>query len=157
MGDRATFGFRDKAGSTLWLYGHWAGEGMLENLANAVATAFPRWDEFEYGSRIMISQMIGADWNQEYGWGLSFDVLESEHSIPVVDFALKEVILMDDEAESVKFRIGFDLFVEKYADYEHKQAWLKAGGFVVPRNPAPVEEEPRYTKAEWLQFLQDSV
>jgi len=71
MGDRANFGFKDSKGDTIFLYGHWAGHGMLERLANAVEAARPRWTDESYATRICVSQMINEDWKSETGWGLS--------------------------------------------------------------------------------------
>ena len=45
MGDRANFGFRQEDGSIIYLYGHWAGEGMMNTLAEAIAKARPRWTD----------------------------------------------------------------------------------------------------------------
>jgi hypothetical protein len=48
MGDRANFGFRDSKENIVFLYGHWAGYRMLENLADAVSAAEPRWSDNEH-------------------------------------------------------------------------------------------------------------
>ena len=55
MGDRANFGFKDSKGDTLYLYGHWAGHRMLENLANAVEQARPRWSDHSYACLLYTS------------------------------------------------------------------------------------------------------
>ena len=64
MGDRANFVFVQDTGETIVLYGHWAGYNMLENLAEAVAAAQPRWSDSAYATRIAISQIINNDWNR---------------------------------------------------------------------------------------------
>jgi len=163
MGDRAAFGFRDDEGRTLWLYGHYAGDGMLETLADAVAHAQPRWDEPTYGTRMMISHMIGSDWDGEYGWGIGFDLPYCEHSVPVIDFASQEMWLypypgcdgVSDWALSQypKYRIGFALFCKKYGSYATKEKFA----YAQPKSEKTKIEEPRYTKAEWLQIMQDSI
>lgn len=98
MGDRANFGFRDNAEApVLFLYGHWAGDGMMANLANALDHARSRWDDPAYGTRICISQIIGDSWDAVTGWGLSINSLcDNEHRIPVVDWSAKTVTLYEE-------------------------------------------------------------
>ena len=125
MGDRANFVFTQQNGESVVLYGHWAGHQMLANLANALETARPRWNDDAYGTRIIISQMVGEEWNQELGWGISVNtILDNEHSIPVVNFITQTVSLydsMDMEAyfskqnPEAKFVMGFEAFVKKFA------------------------------------------
>lgn len=90
MGDRANFGFRigrPDYRHTLYLYGHWAGENMLDRLANALKEAGPRWNDEAYATRIVTSQLVGDRWPYTTGWGLTLDYLcDSEHDVPVVDF-----------------------------------------------------------------------
>lgn len=159
MGDRAAFGFRDTEGRTLWLYGHNAGDGMLETLAEAIAHAQARWSEPTYGTRMMISHMIDNDWNSEYGWGIGFDLPDCEHSVPVVDFAAQEVWLYpypgyDGVSEWAlsqhpKYKVGFALFCKKYAGSATSLRFADAQ----PKSAKPKIEEPRYTKAEWLELM----
>ena len=125
MGDRANFVFTQTDGNSVVLYGHWAGHQMLANLANALETARPRWNDDAYGTRIIISQMVGEEWNQELGWGISVNtILDNEHSIPVVNFITQTVSLYDEkdiisyfakEAPTPKFVMGFEAFVKKFA------------------------------------------
>ena len=90
MGDRANFGFKQSNDNTIFLYGHWAGHGMLERLANAVEAARPRWTDESYATRICVSQIVGEDWKAETGWGLSVNrILDNEHKIPVIDWPNK--------------------------------------------------------------------
>ena len=86
MGDRANFGFQDRKGDTVFLYGHWAGYQMLERLANAVQKAEPRWTDEAYATRICISQLINEDWPGETGWGITINELsDNEHRIPIIN------------------------------------------------------------------------
>ena len=73
MGDRCVFGFRETSEckeETIWLYSHWGGSSRLEALASAIVKAQPRWNDSSYATRIAISQIVGNDWNSEYGFGL---------------------------------------------------------------------------------------
>ena len=122
MGDRATFVFEQEDGNAIYLYGHWAGEGMMANLATAIDKASVRWSDEPYATRICISQMIGNEWNQETGWGLSTYFCDSEHSVPVVNWKDQTVKLIphswdkkfDMNAEP-KFVMSFDSFVKKFS------------------------------------------
>ena len=128
MGNRANFGFTQSNGQTIVLYGHWAGDGMLEKLANAVDRARPRWTDESYATRIAISQLVGDDWNQELGWGLQVNSLsDNEHKIPVVNFSTQTFSLHEEDSFSntdnpirgVKstpiFTMDLDTFVAKYS------------------------------------------
>ena len=116
MGDRANFGFRDRKGDTVYLYGHWAGHGMLENLANAVNTARPRWTDESYATRICISQLIGNDWNHETGWGITVNELaDNEHKIPVIDWSKQTFTLLEEDLQTVVFSTDLTTFVNKYS------------------------------------------
>lgn len=129
MGDRANFVFVQDNGETIVLYGHWAGYNMLENLAEAVATAQPRWGDSAYATRIAVSQMIGDSWSSETGWGLSVnEIADNEHKIPVINwgdrtFSLHEQAPFVDKHNKVRgmkndaiFTMDLSAFVEKYSD-----------------------------------------
>ena len=129
MGDRANFGFRQSNGETIVLYGHWAGHDMLGNLASAVEAARSRWTDESYATRIVVSHLVGDQWHDTTGWGLTVNsILDNEHKIPLIDwstgtFSLHEeapwsesteykVRGMQDEA---MFTMTLDSFVNKYA------------------------------------------
>ena len=116
MGDRANFGFKDRKGDTVFLYGHWAGHNMLQNLAVAVEHARPRWQDESYATRICISQMIGEDWAQETGWGISVNQLaDNEHKVPVINWAAKTFTLMEEDLTTEVFSLSLDNFCTKYS------------------------------------------
>ena len=128
MGDRANFGFRQMADSpVLYVYGHWAGDGMMANLANALTAAMPRiqMGDAAYATRIAVSYLIGDDWRGETGWGLSIDWLaDNEHSIPIVDFDTATVSLHEapdwgfrgkPDETPIKFTMSIDAFIAKFA------------------------------------------
>jgi hypothetical protein len=116
MGDRANFGFKDRKGDTVFLYGHWAGYNMLENLANAVEHARPRWNDESYATRIAISRMVGEEWESETGWGISVNQLaDNEHKVPVIDWDKKTFTLFEEDLTTVVFSLTIDEFVNKYS------------------------------------------
>jgi hypothetical protein len=128
MGDRANFGFVQSNGQTIVLYGHWAGYNMLGKLADAVIKARPRWNDESYATRIVISQLIGDQWNMETGWGLSVNqIQDNEHKIAIVDFKQQTFSLheedernnLDNKINGMKndaiFTMDLSVFCDKYA------------------------------------------
>ena len=116
MGDRANFGFRDSKEDIIFLYGHWAGHRMLENLADAVQAAEPRWNDESYATRIAISRLIGDEWTSETGWGLSVNALaDNEHKVPVIDWKNKTFTLMEEDLVTEVFTMDLQKFVAKYS------------------------------------------
>jgi hypothetical protein len=126
MGDRANFGFRQEDDSIIFLYGHWAGEGMLNTLATAIHKARPRWTDESYATRICISQIIGDEWNEETGWGISTTFGDNEHSVPIVNWQDQAVSLYEADWNTTntdflnstpKFAMGLEAFVNRFAKY----------------------------------------
>ena len=121
MGDRTNTVFRKADGSDIVLYQHWGGENMMHNLATALDAARNRWTDESYCIRIVISNLIGDDWSQELGYGISTHIMDNEHSVPVIDFSDNTVALYDFEwsnfgceLKNQKFRMPFGEFVKKF-------------------------------------------
>ena len=116
MGDRANFGFRDSKENIVFLYGHWAGYRMLENLADAVSAAEPRWNDESYATRIAISHLIKDEWASETGWGITVNELaDNEHKVPIIDWKNKTFTLMEEDLQTVVFSTSLKAFVAKYS------------------------------------------
>lgn len=116
MGDRANFGFKDRKGDTIFLYGHWAGHQMLQNLADAVQIAHPRWSDESYATRICISQLVNEEWASETGWGLSVNELgDNEHKVPIINWSAKTFTLMEQDLQTEVFSTSLEGFVAKYS------------------------------------------
>lgn len=128
MGDRANFGIRQNDGNTIFVYGHCAGEGMLANFANALergtdAGRIP--GDPAYGTRIIISQLVGPGWQTDLNWGITINTFnDNEHKIPVYDFATDTVSLYNEtpyirgQAPALGDRIvefSRENFIRKYA------------------------------------------
>jgi hypothetical protein len=124
MGDRATFVFEQEDGNAIYLYGHWAGDGMMNELAQALDHALPRigmGDEV-YATRICVSQLTRDYVDSETGWGLSTYFCDSEHSVPVVNFKTNVVRLLPHSWDSKfdikakpKFEMSIPQFIHKFA------------------------------------------
>jgi hypothetical protein len=116
MGDRANFGFRDRNENIVFLYGHWAGYKMLEQLGNALQKAQPRWTDEAYATRICISQLVNAEWDRETGWGITVnEIADNEHKIPVVDWKNQTVTLYEEDLQTVVFSMPIGTFADKYS------------------------------------------
>lgn len=123
MGDRANFGFEQSNGDIVFLYGHWAGEGMLDTLATALDFARPRWYDEAYGTRMAISHIVGEGHDGELGWGITANyICDNEHSIPVVNWFRGTVSLFDYtmvrgsgfSLTEKKFEMSIEDFVKKF-------------------------------------------
>jgi hypothetical protein len=123
MGDRANFGLRQVDGNTIFIYGHWAGEGMLARFANALSHVQDsgRIDDQAYANRIIISQLVGDSWQGDLGWGVTVNYLaDNEHKVPVYDFAFQTVTLYNYDWKSglltdIIVEFSLNEFVNKYA------------------------------------------
>ena len=127
MGDRANFGFKQSNGDVIVLYGHWAGHEMLANLAEAVEKARSRWTDESYATRIVVSNLIGDNWHETTGWGLTVNnILDNEHKIPVIDwrsgtFSLHEEASWEEDTkvkgmlDEPMFTMTLDSFINKYS------------------------------------------
>ena len=123
MGDRANFGFRQSDGNIIFVYGHWAGHGMMDRLAHALDRTLGagRLDDEAYANRIAISQLIGEDWNGDFSWGITVNYLsDNEHTVPIVDWARGEVTLCDYDffsgtMSTPKVTFSIPDFINRYA------------------------------------------
>lgn len=94
MGDRIVIGFKESRSDTtpVFLYSHWGGSGVRRQLVNAIRTAEPRWNDAPYATRIAISQIVGEQWNQELGFGISAGY--GSYGYP--DYSLIPIICWED-------------------------------------------------------------
>lgn len=88
MGDRFTFGVTDRTGDVLYLYSHWGGEDWDTKLRAALWEAGTHSLSSERANRIVISQLIGANWDSKAGYAFSINnVTDTEYGyVPIVDF-----------------------------------------------------------------------
>lgn len=96
MGDRVVYSIVQDNKLALNLYSHWGGYDRFTALANALRTAQPRWSDSSYATRIIVSQLIGDQWNQETGFGLWASNVDDfyyvgDHPDIVVDLISKTV------------------------------------------------------------------
>lgn len=73
MGARVNFVFKTESNKpNIVLYSHWGETSWREDLANALYKAEKRLSMGDptYALRIIISQLIGSDWDSETGYGI---------------------------------------------------------------------------------------
>ena len=94
MGDRFVVGFQDKPENPiLYLYSHWGGEAQEKILAEALNKSQGRWNDSDYGTRIVVSQIIGDSWKDNLGFGLSVNnfAMPDYDTIQVVEWHSQSV------------------------------------------------------------------
>ncbi len=78
MGARVHFMFKEvndtaigePVSPSVVLYSHWGADTWEYDLACALSVAEPRWIDPSYGTRIVISNLIGEQWKSETGFGI---------------------------------------------------------------------------------------
>lgn len=118
MGDRFLVGFKDTPKSQpVWLYSHWGGSERHEALAEALQAAQPRWGDGSYATRICISTIIGNDWSEETGFGISTgsEITMPDYSdIPVVTWGTRTIAIVDETALDKPLKtLTFSEFLER--------------------------------------------
>jgi hypothetical protein len=103
MGARVIFNLKQSDGLYISLYSHWGETTCLEDTARAIEKARPRWDDETYCARILISQLVGDEWDSELGFGLWVG------NEPSTD---EEWVLIDLEKKEVTARDGTHGFEE---------------------------------------------
>ena len=68
MGDRAQVHIKDEK---VWLYTHWNGYKLVEQVQEALSRGKERWDDSEYLARIIFDHMVGNDQGGLAGFGIS--------------------------------------------------------------------------------------
>jgi hypothetical protein len=106
MGDRYCVGFtadNNNDERRVWLYSHWDGSVRIQQVAEAIQKARPRWSDDSYSTRIAISTIVGDGWNSETGWGIEAGrrcTIHTEYPPLLVNWADQTVSEMTD--------LGFD-------------------------------------------------
>lgn len=70
MGARVIFNIKQDEDKYICLYSHWGQYEALQDTVRAIAKARPRWGDDSYCARILVSQIIGNEWDSETGFGL---------------------------------------------------------------------------------------
>jgi hypothetical protein len=105
MGDRAVIGFRasSTSGTPMWLYTHWTGSRRYDHVKEALEKSRSRWNDPSYATRIAISAIVGDDWNQELGYGLTAGddgfCMPDYSDVPVICWQDRLVLILNVDAD----------------------------------------------------------
>lgn len=124
MGDRANVAVIQSAGP-VFLYTHWAGSALPGVVQRALARE-QRWDDEQYLTRIIFSEMVGDDIAGETGYGIGTSMGDGEDCIIAVDPSTQQVYFAHgNKLRAAKRRLTFTEFVQlKNVSW----ASLKSGG-----------------------------
>ena len=91
MGDRCNVAFKVREGDRerIFLYSHWGGSDMPEQVRNALIAAKGRWNDPSYCCRIMVSRIVLIH-DGETGWGLSLGVCDND-GYPILEVDIPEM------------------------------------------------------------------
>lgn len=120
MGDRFVVGLRENSNEpTMYLYSHWGGDEQDQALAEALRKVLTeqREHDHDYANRIVVSQIIGTQWDRGTGFGLSIDsYAEPDYDyINVVNWTTQKVHRITNGVEDEGTWL-LDFVVKCYAD-----------------------------------------
>lgn len=107
MGDRANIMIKEEGGGEIYLYSHWGGYDLPRVLANALDRGRGRWNDEPYLSRIIFSEMVKDQIEEDTGYGLSTYRTDWEYDDLIVDVKSQRV---NGRGEGM----SFDEFVTAY-------------------------------------------
>lgn len=117
MGDRAVFGFRQYNDSPLvFLYSHWGGSSQETDLGEALTFAMPRWNDPQYGTRMLLTHLTRHAGDGDTGYGIYAGNENMPHGgdyrfVYIVDFTTQRVQLVNhDDITEVYGEATFDAF-----------------------------------------------
>lgn len=100
MGDRANVVV--KCGEEqVCLYTHWSGTELPKTLQDGLKRGQPRWDDFQYLTRIIFSEMIKDSLMDECGYGITQTPWDGCDRIITVDVS-KKTVTINGESMSIK-------------------------------------------------------
>jgi len=98
MGDRRQIKFIFKQaskdeGNKLFLYSHWGGSTMAEDLVQALIKAKPRWDDESYFVRIILEHFMSINDDKECGIGVAPYYMDSEYPDIEIDLDTNKITI----------------------------------------------------------------
>lgn len=143
MGDRANVAIiqrpyspherttNDEIPRAIWVYLHWGGSDLPENLRDALKFAQPRWSDEPYGTRILVDQLTSSERDQTTSAGLSLELQDNEYDVLVVDLSEQIVrVITEDDARNgrltnAKHTITFADYLA--LDFSEREQWKVLG------------------------------
>ena len=105
MGDRGNILIKESKGGEIYFYSHWAGSMLAETAKAALIRGRGRWDDEQYLSRIIFSEMIKDELLETTGYGIS-TYQGDGHVALIVDIAKQQVTTENGET------LSFEKFTE---------------------------------------------
>jgi hypothetical protein len=115
MGDRAQVFIEDEK---VYLYTHWNATELPEIVANALARGKERWDDPEYLTRIIFSEMIKDDINGLTGYGIGTTKHNDIWRLITISCS-GQIIKIEDEGKPFQ-QFRFPDFIAKYLPLKHQ-------------------------------------
>lgn len=121
MGDRGNIAVLQEDGKQVWLYSHWGGSQLKQNIKDGLILAsdkqakYPqsRWDDEAYLTKIIFCVAIGKEnFDKLTGFGISTRLADNSYPINVVDIPKQRVFTIP-ESKLVKFQVPLDYEPEK--------------------------------------------
>ncbi len=103
MGDRANAVLVFEDDTELYLYTHWGGDDLPEDLREALIFAKSRWDDEPYLARILISQLFKHEHGDTTGAGISPYVTDGDDRLIFVDLPDNVVQFGSRDNEAIPF------------------------------------------------------
>lgn len=111
MGDRGNIAVRQdkETNAQIWLYTHWGGTHLPQDLQSALTKFQGRWNDDSYLTRNILSEMIpDSQIHEETGFGISTRITDNEHEILVVCVESQTVFLIEErELKDGKIPYGY--------------------------------------------------
>ena len=102
MGDRANIVVKG-SNEQIVLYTHWNGTELPAVLQDALNRGEDRWNDFQYLTRIIFSEMIQDDILENTGYGITTTVWDGEDSIITVDVDNQTVTLYNETHSFIEY------------------------------------------------------
>ena len=83
MGDRGNVQLSYDDGSEIYIYAHWHGSVLAQRVRSALAKKW-RWDDPQYLARIIYDEVVGDEFGEETGFGLSTEIGDGDVRITVL-------------------------------------------------------------------------
>ena len=115
MGDRIVFSIKQDNDLSVNLYSHWQGYDRFNALAKAIKAAEPRWNDYTYCTRIIVSQLIGDQWAEETGFGLW---ASNEHGMYGGDHPDITIDLINKTVEDETGTHSFESFISYHMQHQ---------------------------------------
>ncbi len=108
MGDRGNIVLQDNEDRQIFIYSHWTGSRMVEDLRKTLRRARDRWDDPQYLGRIVFDGILGkASRDGLTGYGLSTAVGDGE--IEATVFVDQQKVVCPQGAFSFEEFVAHDL------------------------------------------------